>query len=58
MEGSRREYGEGQLTSKAPSRVTWNPTVEAFLQYTHIRKNYKYSHQITLGWAMHQLDIF
>ena len=40
MEGSREQYGKGQLTPKATSRVTWKPTVEAFLQYTNIRKNY------------------
>lgn len=41
MERSRWEYGEGQLTPKATSRIIWKPTVEAFIQYTHIRKNYK-----------------
>lgn len=58
MEGSREQYGKGQLTPKATSRVTWKPTVEAFLQYTHIRKNYTQSHQVMWGWAMYQLDIF
>lgn len=30
MEGSREQYGKGQLTPKATSRVTRKPTVEAF----------------------------
>lgn len=41
MEGSREQYGKGQLTPKATSRVTRKPTVEAFFTiYTYKKELY------------------
>lgn len=38
---SWEQYGEGQLTPKAKSRVTWKPTVEAFFTiYTYKKELY------------------